>query len=42
MKYLNILYNWVLGWAEKPSGPKALTEISFAEASFSQFLWMFC
>ena len=34
MKYLRILYDWVLGWAEKPSGFKALAEISFAEALF--------
>jgi len=27
------LYDWVLGCAEKPAGPKALAEISFAEAS---------
>tara|TARA_B100000131_G_scaffold170985_1_gene165183 strand:- start:42 stop:212 length:171 start_codon:yes stop_codon:yes gene_type:complete len=34
MKYLRILYDWVLGWAEKPSGTKAFAEILFAEASF--------
>ena len=28
------LYDWVLGWAEKPSGPSALAALSFAEASF--------
>ena len=34
MKYLRILYDWVLCCAEKPLKPKALAEISFAEASF--------
>ena len=34
MKYLRKLYDWVLGLAEKPSVPKVLAEISFAEASF--------
>ena len=34
MKYLRILYHWVLCWAEKPSVPKALAEISFVKASF--------
>lgn len=28
------LYNWVLGWAETPSGPWALFGLSFAESSF--------
>ncbi|MBT8398518.1 MAG: DedA family protein [Gemmatimonadetes bacterium] len=28
------LYDWVLGWAETPSGPTALAALSFAEASF--------
>jgi len=34
MKYLRNIYEWVLGWADRPSGPKALAGISFAEASF--------
>lgn len=34
MKYLRMLYYWVLCWAGRPSGPKDLAEISFAEASF--------
>ena len=34
MKYIKELYNWVLSWAEKPSGPTALGLISTAEASF--------
>ena len=34
MKYIRKLYDWVLGWAEKPAGTKALAKISFAEASF--------
>ena len=38
MKYLRKSYDWVLGWAEKPVGPKAFTEISFSEASFSPIL----
>lgn len=28
------LYNWVLAWAERPSGPWALFGLSFAESSF--------
>jgi membrane protein YqaA with SNARE-associated domain len=28
------LYDWMLGWADKPSGPTALGAISFAESSF--------
>jgi membrane protein YqaA with SNARE-associated domain len=28
------LYDWVLHWAETPSGPSALAALSFAEASF--------
>lgn len=28
------MYNWVVGWAEKPSAEKALGGISFAESSF--------
>ncbi len=34
MKILRIIYDWVLSWADKPSGPKALAGISFMEASF--------
>ena len=34
MKYIRSLYNWVLSWSEKPSGPSALGIISIAEASF--------
>ena len=34
MKYLRMLYDWVLCWAEKLSGPKDLAKILFAEASF--------
>jgi len=34
MKQIKELYNWVLSWAEKPSGPAALGFISTAEASF--------
>ena len=34
MKYLRMLYDWILCWAEKPSGTKAFAEILFAEASF--------
>ena len=28
------MYNWVVGWAEKPSAEKALGGLSFAESSF--------
>lgn len=28
------MYNWVVGWAEKPQAEKALAGISFAESSF--------
>lgn len=28
------LYDWVLSWAEKPSGPRALGVLTFAESSF--------
>lgn len=34
MRYIRKLYDWVLSWADKPSGPKVLAGISFAEASF--------
>jgi membrane protein YqaA with SNARE-associated domain len=31
---LRRLYDWMLSWAEKPSGPIALGALSFAESSF--------
>ena len=34
MKFIRIMYDWVLSWADKPSGPTALGFISAAEASF--------
>lgn len=34
MKIIRKLYDWVLGWAEKPSGAQALGLMSAAEASF--------
>ena len=34
MSFVRKIYDWVLGWANRPSGPKALAGISFAEASF--------
>ena len=34
MKFIRKIYDWVLSWAHKPSGPKALGAISFCEASF--------
>ena len=34
MKYIRKLYDWVLSWADKPSGPTALGAMSMAEASF--------
>ncbi len=34
MKFIRTIYDWVLSWADKPSGPKALGLISFCEASF--------
>jgi len=34
MNYIKELYNWVLSWSERPSGPAALGLISTAEASF--------
>ena len=34
MTFIRKIYDWVLAWAEKPSGSKALAGISFAEASF--------
>lgn len=34
MKYVRKLYDWVLHWADSPSGPVALFILAFAEASF--------
>ena len=34
MSFIRKIYDWVLAWAEKPSGSKALAGISLAEASF--------
>lgn len=34
MKFLKILYNWVLHWAETPYGSPALFLLAFAESSF--------
>ena len=34
MDSIRKLYDWVLSWAEKPTGVRALCGISFAEASF--------
>ncbi|MBT3518679.1 MAG: DedA family protein [Candidatus Marinimicrobia bacterium] len=34
MKYLRQLYDWVLTWADRPSGPTALGIMSIAESSF--------
>ncbi len=34
MKIIRKLYDWVLSWSNKPSGPTALGLISFSEASF--------
>jgi len=34
MNYIRKLYDWVLSWANKPNGVRALGSISFAEASF--------
>tara|TARA_Y100000748_G_scaffold299076_1_gene295337 strand:+ start:2310 stop:2924 length:615 start_codon:yes stop_codon:yes gene_type:complete len=34
MNYIRNLYDWVLSWANKPNGVRALGSISFAEASF--------
>jgi len=34
MKYVRKLYDWVLHWADSPSGPIALFILAFAEASF--------
>lgn len=33
-RFIRKMYNWVVGWAEKPSAEKALGGISFAESSF--------
>lgn len=32
--WLKRLYHWVIGWADRPGGPWALTIIAFAESSF--------
>lgn len=32
--WLRRLYHWVIGWADRPGGPAALTVIAFAESSF--------
>ncbi len=34
MNFIRKIYDWVLSWADKPSGATALCFISFAEASF--------
>ena len=34
MGFIRKLYDCVLSWANRPSGPKVLAGISFAEASF--------
>ena len=34
MKYIRQLYDWVLSWADKPTGPAALGIMSVAESSF--------
>ena len=34
MRILRRIYEWVISWADRPSGPRALAGISFAEASF--------
>jgi membrane protein YqaA with SNARE-associated domain len=31
---IRTMYDWVLGWADRPSGPWALAAFSFAESSF--------
>lgn len=33
-RFIRRMYNWVVGWAEKPQAEKALAGISFAESSF--------
>ena len=34
MSFVRKIYEWVLSWADKPSGPAALGVMSMAEASF--------
>ena len=34
MKFIRSLYDWVINWANKPSGPIALLIISFTESIF--------
>jgi len=34
MKWIRNIYDWVLKWSERPSGPRVLFLLSFAEASF--------
>jgi membrane protein YqaA with SNARE-associated domain len=34
MKFIRAIYDWVLSWSGKPSGPTALGVMSMAEASF--------
>jgi len=34
MKWIRSIYDWVLKWAERPSGPRVLFVLAFAEASF--------
>ncbi len=34
MRFLKKLYDWVLHWADKPSGPSALVLLALAESSF--------
>ena len=34
MNFIRKIYNWVLSWADKLSGPKAFGIISISEASF--------
>lgn len=33
-RWMRSMYNWVIGWSEKPSAEKALAGLSFAESSF--------
>lgn len=33
-RWMRNMYNWVIGWAEKPKAEKALATLSFAESSF--------
>ena len=34
MKFIRVIYDWILSWSEKPSGPTALGVMSMTEASF--------